>query len=92
MKNQFYRTCVVYDFEEDKEYYAIFHRFEKESQLVFEKDSAGTPVSAVVSKVYGVVEFEDGQIRLVDPEFIKFVDGFAERIIHKFKSDDGQHD
>lgn len=92
MKNQFYRTCVVYDFEDDKEYYAIFHRFEKESQLVFERDYADAPVSAVVSKVYGVVEFEDGQIRLVDPEFIRFVDGFAERIVRKFRTEEKYDD
>lgn len=86
MKNQFYRTCRVYDVDTEREFLAIFHRFEKQSELILYTEDDGTNGYAVESRVIGIVERTDGQIMEVDPECIRFVDGFAERIASKFRT------
>lgn len=79
MKNQFYRTCLVTRGEYEID--AIFHRFERVSEMCIRKDESGIEHAAIVPKLVGVVERADGQIILVDPEQIRFADGFSARII-----------
>ena len=76
MKNQFYRTCRVYDIAFG-DYEAIFHRFEKVSSIEVFFEDDGSQKSVVTSRVVGIVERTDGQIKVVDPECIRFIDGFA---------------
>lgn len=92
MKNQFYRTCCVSDGSPLTDYGAIFHRFEKVSSIEVVYDGDGTHKSVVTSRVVGIVERTDGQIKVVDPECIRFVDGFAERIASKFRMDEKYDD
>lgn len=82
MKNQFYRTCRVT--QGTDEYDAIFHRFERDTGIVIQKDTDGNPHSAVVTRLIGIVERTDGQIVLAEPEQIRFMDGFSARIIRRF--------
>ncbi len=82
MKNQFYRTCCVT--QGTDEFDAIFHRFERDTGIVVQNDADGNPHSAVVTRLIGIVERMDGQIVLVEPESIRFLDGFASRIIRAF--------
>ena len=84
MKSQYYRTCRVHEgLQGPGEYDAIFHRFERDTGIVVQEDSAGTPHSAIVTRVVGIVERTDGQIVLVEPEQIRFMDGFAERVVRR---------
>lgn len=92
MKNQYYRTCVVHDIDTFKDYEAIFHRFEKVSSIEVFFEDDGSQKSVVTSRVVGIVERTDGQIKVVDPECICFVDGFAERIASKFRTEEEYDD
>lgn len=85
MKSQFYRSCTVIHPDTCKEFDAIFHRFEKESSLVMYTDEAGEPGSAVTSRIVGIVERTDGQILLVPPDCIRFIDRFAEKLVDRIK-------
>lgn len=89
MKGQFYRPCRVKDdpfLEHDYED-AIFHRFEKLSELTSYEDDDGLH-TVVTSRIVGIVECADGQVILADPETIQFVDGFAERIVNRYRGGD----
>ena len=82
MKSQYYRTCRIT--QGTDEYDAIFHRFERDTGIVVQEDGTGNPHSAVVTRLIGIVERADGQIVLVEPEQIQFMDGFSARIIRRF--------
>ena len=82
MKNQFYRTCRIT--QGANEYDAIFHRFERDTGIVVQTDDEGKPHSAVVTRLIGIVERTDSQIVLVEPEQIRFLDGFSARIVRRF--------
>ena len=50
-----------------------FHTWEQYSQPIEESPFIGGHPSGIVSRIYGIVEFEDG-VRRVDPTCIKFCD------------------
>lgn len=63
------RPCIV----EGKK--AMFHDWTYESQIVYPSASYGDHTGGVVSSTLGIVEFEDGTVKVVEPKEIKFVDG-----------------
>lgn len=82
MKNQFYRSCEVTE-KDGTQYYAIFHRFERISEMVYVTESDGVQRSAVAAKIGGLVERTDGQMILVEADCIRFLDGFSRRIVKR---------
>ena len=63
----FGRPCWV------KEKRAMFHCWSEVSQIVPPSPMMGGYPGGVISNTYGVVEFEDGRVKRVEPESIRFV-------------------
>lgn len=88
MKSQFYRPCQINDLDRDGYIDAIFHRFEKLSELQSYFGADGERHSAVVTRMIAIVECDDGQVYFVNPEEVRFMDGLAYRIANRYKGDD----
>lgn len=65
---EMYRPCFV---NGEK---ALFHRWSDYSQVVAESLLKGGHPAGVVKATVGIVEFEDGTVKKVDPSMIKFVE------------------
>lgn len=65
---------------------ALFHNWGQHSRVVEPSPMVGGAPGGTVSYILGVVEFEDGQIKQVFPEKIKFVDKMFDEYYWKGKS------
>lgn len=63
-----YRPCIV---DEKK---ALFHRWEDFKNVIGESMMRGGHGAGQIAYTLGIVEFEDGKIKRVGPENIKFCD------------------
>lgn len=62
LKGEEYRRCLVNSER------ALFHRWCEEDTLLINPNTT-------VSKIYALVEFENGLVKKVEPTDVKFVDG-----------------
>ena len=65
---------------------ALFHNWGRHSRVVEPSPMVGGAPGGTVSYILGIVEFEDGQIKQVFPEKIKFVDKMFDEYYWKGKS------
>lgn len=65
---------------------ALFHSWGQHSRVVEPSPMVGGAPGGTVSYILGIVEFEDGQIKQVFPEKIKFVDKMFDEYYWKGKS------
>lgn len=63
-----YRSCVV---SGEK---ARFHVWEQYSEVIAPGMAIGSHQGGQISQVFGIVEFEDGTVKRVDPYKIEFTD------------------
>lgn len=63
-----YRPCIV----DGKK--ALFHRWTDFANVVGESPLRGGHSAGQIHRVYGIVEFEDGTVKEVEPYTIKFTD------------------
>lgn len=68
LKTSEYRPCLV---NGDM---ALFHRWSYRQDVVAASPMIGGAPGGAVSFTVGIVEMEDGQVRLVSPDNIKFTD------------------
>ena len=66
----------VYDkvIEPEHDIKALFHCWSHKSELVGEPPCYGGHPAGQISQTFGIVEYEDGTIREVEPQYIRFVD------------------
>lgn len=62
------RPCLV------KGEKGLFHEWEQFQEIIPPSPLIGGHGGGVIGKVYGLVEFENGEIRRVEPTLIKFTD------------------
>lgn len=65
---------------------ALFHRWGQHSRVVEPSPMVGGAPGGTVSYILGVVEFEDGRVKPVFPEKIRFVDNMFDEYYWKNKS------
>ena len=85
MKNfGYYRPCMVTVPGAEKPVPAIFHRWDRVTELKIPTCVEGQePESTRVTKVVGLVEFLGGSVELVKPESVRFLDDLAQIIWEK---------
>ena len=71
--------CQVWLNEKGKQVYAFFHGWEQTDKVLISRLSNGIS-GHPVRQVYGLCEDENGMIKRVDPESIRFVRIYDERI------------
>lgn len=75
------RTCTVDGAK------ALFHRWADMAQVVGASPLAGGSPGGQLYHVYGLVEFEDGTVQMVDPERIQFEDTDFGQYAWKYTTD-----
>lgn len=53
---------------------ALFHKWTLEQEPIGPGLTVGSHLGGQVSRTFAVVEFEDGTVRLVNPEAVQFID------------------
>lgn len=86
--NTYYRPCRVIEPYRDDIYDAIFHRFEKLSEMRQYEGGDGEMHTSIVSRMIAIVEDCEGCVMVVEPEWIQFTDSFAERIVNRHRGGD----
>lgn len=69
------RPCYVKNQDGTIRGKALFHRWEQYSKVIPPSPMIGGHQGGVNSYVMGIVEFEDGTVDTIFPEFIRFADG-----------------
>lgn len=91
-KKQSYRkkgdTLNVYEkeIEPEHEIKALFHCWNHRSEVVGESPLRGGHPGGQVSATFAIVEFEDGTVKEVEPQNIRFVDGLINQ--YGFREDE----
>ena len=80
-KRNRYRKCLVTCYEKgpkgrqiETQKEALFHRWDEEKQVVGESAMIGGHPAGQIAYMLGIVEYMDGTVKRVSPEYIKFLD------------------
>ena len=68
------RPCMVAIRKGGKEEKALFHCWEQWSDVVAASILKGGHPGGQISEIYGIVELEDGTVKKVYPQLIRFID------------------
>ena len=77
VSNSEMRPCVVTTKEGDKK--AFFHRWSEHSEVIGPSPLRGGHSGGTVRFTVAIVEYEDGRVGEINPEFIRFLDSSTER-------------
>ena len=77
------RPCMVAICKGGNEQRALFHCWNQWSDVVGESILKGGHKGGQVSETYGIVEFEDGTVKNVYPQLIRFLDNPFDEYIWK---------